>query len=123
MLGCFYFPILISEDKSSFQNISIQSDQVTIDEEFRKLAFKNNIKIMIDDYTIKGTNAILSHKDEKLEIFGEPATIQSKEINGEAEAFVIHPNKSIDLIGNAKLLNQGNSISSNLITYQISQNE
>ena len=123
MLGCFYFPILISEEKSSFQNISIQSDQVTIDEEFRKLAFKNNIKIMIDDYTIKGTNAILSHKDKKLEIFGEPATIQSKEINGEAEAFVIYPNKSIDLIGNARLLNQGNSISSNLITYQISQNE
>ena len=78
---------------------------------------------MIDDYTIKGTNAILSHKDEKLEIFGEPATIQSKETNGEAEAFVIYPNKSIDLIGNARLLNQGNSISSNLITYQISQNE
>ena len=59
----------------------------------------------------------------KLEIFGKPATIQSNAIDGEAEIFVIYPNKSIDLIGNAKLLNQGNSITSNLITYQISSNE
>jgi lipopolysaccharide transport protein LptA len=123
IFGCLYLPILISGESASFQNISIQSDQVTIDEETGQLAFKNNIRIKIDGYIIKGSDALLSHKDKKLEIYGKPATIKSNTIDGEAEVFVIYPNKSMNLIGNAKLLNKGNSITSNLIAYQISPNE
>ena len=121
--GCFYLPILISEETSGFQNISIRSDQVTINQETKQLTFKKNIRIKIDNYTIRGSDALLSHNEEKLEIFGKPATIKSNTIDGEAEVFVIYPNKSMNLIGNAKLLNQGNSIMSNLITYQISPSE
>ena len=44
-------------------------------------------------------------------------------MDGEAEVLVIYPNKSIDLIGNAKLKKNGNLITSNLITYQINSNE
>ena len=123
LLGFFYLPISSSEEQSIFQNISIQSDQVTIDQYTKQLVFKDNIRIKIDNYIIKGSGALLSHKEEKLEIFGKPATIKSNAIDGEAEIFVIYPNKSMNLIGNAKLLNQGNSIVSNLITYQISPNE
>ena len=123
MLGFFYLPISASEEQSIFQNISIQSDQVTIDQYTKQLVFKDNIRIKIDNYIIKGSGALLSHKEEKLEIFGKPATIKSNAIDGEAEIFVIFPNKSMNLIGKAKLLNQGNSITSNLIKYQISQNE
>ena len=107
----------------SFQNISIQSDQVTIDKNTKQLVFKNNVEIKINDYVIQGSNALLSSKDEKLEIYGNPASIQSEEIDGEAEVFEIYPNKSMNLIGNAKLLNKGNSITSNFITYQIIANE
>ena len=123
MLGFLHLHASASEERSNFKNISIQSDQVTIDQETRQLVFKNNIRIIIDDYVIKGSNALLISKDEKLEIFGEPATIKSNKIDGEADVFVIYPNKSIDFMGNAKLLNQGNSISSNLIAYQISPND
>ena len=123
IFGCLYLPILISEDSASFQNISIQSDQVKINEESRQLSFKNDIRIKIDGYIIKGSDALLSHSDKKLEIYGNPATIKSNTIDGEAEAFVIYPNKSMNLIGNAKLVNNGNAITSNLITYQISENE
>ena len=123
VFGCLYLPIAISEENLTFQNISIQSDQVTIDEETRQLAFKNNIKIKIDNYIIKGSNALLNYKDKKLEIYGNPASIKSETIDGEAEVFVIYPNKSMNLIGNAKLLDQGNSITSDLITYQITSNE
>ena len=123
LLGFFYLPISASEEQSIFQNISIQSDQVTIDQYTKQLVFKDNIRIKIDNYIIKGSGALLSHKEEKLEIFGKPATIKSNAIDGEAEIFVIFPNKSMNLIGKAKLLNQGNSITSNLIKYQISQNE
>jgi lipopolysaccharide transport protein LptA len=123
IFGFLYFPILISEEITSFQNISIKSDQVIINEETNQLTFKNNIRIKIDGYIIKGSDALLSQKDEKLEIYGKPATIKSNAIDGEAELFVIFPNKSMNLIGNAKLFSNGNSITSNLITYQINQNE
>ena len=121
--GFLYLPFVIPAENVSFQNISIQSDQVTIDKNTKQLVFKNNVEIKINDYVIKGSNALLSSKDEKLEIYGNPASIQSEEIDGEAEVFEIYPNKSMNLIGNAKLLNKGNSITSNFITYQIIANE
>ena len=121
--GFLYLPFVIPAENVSFQNISIQSDQVTIDKNTEQLVFKNNVEIKIDGYVIKGSNAHLSSKDEKLEIYGNPASIQSEEIDGEAEVFEIYPNKSMNLIGNAKLLNKGNSITSNFITYQIIANE
>jgi lipopolysaccharide export system protein LptA len=105
ILGFVYLPVVISEESTIFQNISIQSDQVTIDQDTRQLTFKNNLRIKIDSHIIKGSDARLSHKDEK------------------SEKFVIYPNKSMSLLGNAKLINQGNSITSNLITYQITSNE
>jgi len=123
VFGFLYLPFVVSEENSSFQNISIQSDQVTINRKTEELVFKNNVEIKIDGYVIKGSNAMLSSKDEKLEIYGNPASIQSEEMDGEAETFVIYPNKSMNLIGNARLLNKGNSITSNFITYQIIANE
>jgi lipopolysaccharide transport protein LptA len=123
VFGVLYLPFVVSEENSSFQNISIQSDQVTIDRKTEQLVFKNNVEIKIDGYVIKGSNAMLSSKDEKLEIYGNPASIQSEEMDGEAETFEIYPNKSMNLIGNARLLNKGNSITSNFITYQIIANE
>jgi lipopolysaccharide transport protein LptA len=121
--GFLYLPFVIPAENVSFQNISIQSDQVTIDKKTKQLVFKNNVEIKINGYVIKGSNALFSSKDEKLEIYGNPASIQSEEIDGEAEVFEIYPNKSMNLIGNAKLLNKGNSITSNFITYQIIANE
>ena len=121
--GYLFSTILIAEEELNFQNISIQSDKVTIDKKDRLLAFKDNIEIKIENYIIVGSDALLSQRDEKLEIFGNPTTIKSMNINGEAEVLVIYPNKSIDLIGNAKLRKNGNLITSDLITYQINSNE
>jgi lipopolysaccharide transport protein LptA len=123
IVGYLYLPSAASEDYSTLQNISIQANQVTIDEKTRKLTFQENITIEINSYIIKGSIAMLSHQDEKLEIYGEPATIQSDAIDGKAEKFVIYPNESMHLIGNAKLLNEGNAITSNFIAYKISANE
>ena len=87
VFGFLYLPFVVSEENSSFQSISIQSDQVTIDRKTEQLVFKNNVEIKIDGYLIKGSNAMLSNKDEKLEIYGNPASIQSEEIDGQAETF------------------------------------
>jgi len=115
--------MIIAEDGVNFQNISIQSDEVIINEIDRLLTFKDNIRIKIENYIIEGSNALLRQKDEKLEIYGNPTSMQSNEVNGEAEVLVIYPNKSIDLIGSAKLKKNGNLITSNLISYQINSNE
>ena len=120
--GCLCSTAIIS-DEINFQNISIQSDEVTINEKDRRLAFKKNIKIKIENFIIEGSDALLSQEDKKLEVFGNPTSIQSIEMDGEADILVIHPNKSIDLIGNAKLKKNGDLITSNLITYQINSNE
>jgi len=123
LFGCLYFPIALADENFNFKNISIESDQVTIDEANKQLAFKKNIKIKIDNYLIRGSEALLSHENEKLQIYGNPATISSSAIDGQAEVFEIFPNKSMNLIGNARLSSKGNIITSNLITYQISSNE
>ena len=123
LFGFVCSTIVIAEKSINFQNISIQSDEVVINEKDRLLAFKNNIKIKIENYIIEGSNALLSQENEKLEIFGNPTSISSSDMNGEAEVLVLYPNKSIDLIGNAILKKNGNLISSDLITYQINSNE
>mgnify|MGYP001301930031 FL=1 len=120
---CLCSTIMNAEEDFNFQNISIQSDEVTINDKDRLLVFKNNIKIKIENYIIEGASALLSQENERLEIFGNPTSINSIDMDGEADILVIYPNKSIDLIGNAKLKNNGNLITSDLISYQINSNE
>ena len=121
--GYLFAPTIISDEILDFQNISIQSDKVTISENDRFLTFKDNIKIKIESYVIEGSNALLSQVDEKIEVYGNPTSIKSANVNGEAKILVIYPNKSIDLIGDAKLKKNGNLVTSDLIKYNINSNE
>ena len=117
---CFLFlPTLVSKDSPSFKNISILADQVTFNEEANEIIFIDSINIRIDGMDIKGESALMSLDDEKIEISGAPVSIKSSSIDGKADLLIIYPNQSIDMIGNATLLNDGNLISSNLIKYQI----
>ena len=117
---CFLFlPVLVSKDSANFKNISILADQVTLKEEASEIIFINSINIVIDGMDIKGESALMSLDDEKIEISGTPVSIKSSSIDGKADLLIIYPNQSIDMIGNATLLNDGNLISSNLIKYQI----
>lgn len=109
--------------KINFKNIAIQADKVTINEAINQLSFEDNIEIKFDRYVISGNAALLSYQDEKLEITGMPASISSNMVNGTANLFIIHPNQSMEMIGNAKLNNKGNKVTSNLITYQIGTEE
>ena len=117
---CFLFlPDLVSKDNSNFKNISILADQVTLIEEANEIIFIKGINIKIDGMNIKGESALMSLDDEKIEISGAPVSIKSSSLDGKADSLIIYPNQSIDMIGNATLLNDGNLISSNLIKYQI----
>ena len=117
---CFLFlPDLVSKDSSNFKNISILADQVTLIEEANEIIFIKSINIKIDGMDIKGESALMSLDDEKIEISGAPVSIKSSSLDGKADLLIIYPNQSIDMIGNATLLDDGNLISSNLIKYQI----
>ena len=117
---CFLFlPVLVSKDSSNFKNIAILADQVTLIEEANEIIFIKSINIKIDGMDIKGESALMSLDDEKIEISGTPVSIKSLSLDGKADLLIIYPNQSIDMIGNATLLNDGNLISSNLIKYQI----
>ena len=121
---CFLFlPVLVSKDSSNFKNISILADKVTLIEEANEIIFIKSINIKIDGIDIKGESALMSLDDEKIEISGAPVSIKSSSIDGKADLLIIYPNQSIDMIGNATLLNDGNLISSNLIKYQIATDE
>ena len=117
---CFLFlPVLFSKDSSNFKNISILADQVNLIEKANEIIFIKSINIKIDGMDIKGESALMSLDDEKIEISGAPVSIKSSSLDGKADLLIIYPNQSIDMIGNATLLNDGNLISSNLIKYQI----
>ena len=118
-----FLPVLVSKDSENFKNISILADQVTLKEEASEIIFINSINIRIDGMDIKGESALMSLNNEKIEIYGAPVSIKSSSIDGKADSLIIYPSKSIDMIGNATLLNDGNLISSNLIKYQIASDE
>ena len=119
-----YNPFLLSEGKNNLRDISINSNTVTLNERNNSILFEGSIEITFGSFRIFGNNALLSYENETLTLTGDPASITSelKEINGEAKKFIIHPNQSLEMIGNATLNNNNQSISSQLITYQIDQN-
>ena len=119
-----YNPFLLSEGKNNLRDISINSNTVTLNERNNSILFEGSIEITFGNFRIFGNNALLSYENETLTLTGDPASITSelKEINGEAKKFIIHPNQSLEMIGNATLNNNNQSISSQLITYQIDQN-
>ena len=119
-----YNPLLLSEGRNNLRDISINSNTVTLNERNNNILFEGSIEINFGSFRIFGNNALLSYENETLTLNGDPASITSelKKINGEAKKFIIHPNQSLEMIGNATLNNKSQSISAELITYQIDQN-
>ena len=77
--------------------------------------------ISFGSFNIFGDTALLSYKNEKLIVDGSPASINSKEnaISGAAKRFIIYPNLSLEMLGDANLVEHNNSIYAEQITYQI----
>ena len=109
--------------KINFKNIAIQADKVTFNEAMDELSFVDNIVIEFGKYVVRGDAALLSYQNKKLNITGMPASINSNMVNGTANLFIIRPNQSMEMIGNAQLNNKGNNVTSDLITYQIGTEE
>jgi len=109
----------------NYGDISIKAEHVTLNKFTNKLLLKTNIQIYFGDYILSGESAILSYDEKKLVIDGSPASILSKKynINGAANQLIIYPNLSMEMLGDARLLQKDQSIYAGQITYQISSNE
>ena len=112
---------LYSDEITNYSNIQIKADVVTFDEVANELLLKENLIISFGNFNIFGDTALLSYKNKKLIVDGSPALISSKEdkINGAAKRFIIYPNFSLEMLGDANLVEHNNSIYAEQITYQI----
>ena len=95
---------------------------MTLNKFTNNLLLKTNIQINFGDFILSGDSAILSYDEEKLVIDGSPASMLSKNqgITGAANQFIIYPNLSMEMLGDAQLLQNDQSIYAEQITYQIS---
>ena len=127
MFSCFLISLSAIESISAkeipnYGDISIKAEHVTLNKFTNKLLLKTNIQINFGDFILSGDSAILSYDEEKLVIYGFPASILSKKnnINGAADQFIIYPNLSMEMLGDARLMQKDQSIYAEQITYQIS---
>tara|TARA_B100000767_G_scaffold151315_1_gene142463 strand:+ start:52 stop:462 length:411 start_codon:yes stop_codon:yes gene_type:complete len=130
----FFFSLLIglvsiekvsAQEITNYQDISIKADHVTLNKFTNQLLLRTDLQISFGNYTFNGDSAILSYDEDKLVINGFPASILSNKdnINGTAKQFIIYPNLSMEMLGDAKLLQNNQSIYADQITYQISSND
>ena len=111
-----------AEEIPNYGGISIKAEYVTLNKFTNKLLLKTNIQINFGDFILSGDSAILSYDEEKLVIDGSPASILSNKnnINGAANQFIIYPNLSMEMLGDARLQQKDQSIYAEQIRYQIS---
>jgi len=127
MFSCFLISLsaitsISAKEISNYGDLSINAEHVTLNKFTNKLLLKRNIQINFGDFILSGDSAILSYDEEKLVIYGFPASILSKKnnINGVADQFIIYPNLSMEMLGDARLVQKDQSIYAEQITYQIS---
>jgi len=127
MFSCFLISLsaitsISAKEISNYGDLSINAEHVTLNKFTNKLLLKTNIQINFGDFILSGDSAILSYDEEKLVIYGFPASILSKKnnINGVADQFIIYPNLSMEMLGDARLVQKDQSIYAEQITYQIS---
>ena len=125
ILLIFYTSDSYSGEMAKYGDIRIQADVATLDKLENELLLEKNVTIRFGIFTIIGNKALLSYGNNKLMIHGSPASITSKDgnINGAAEHFIIYPNLSLEMLGDAKLFENDNSIYAEKITYQINSND
>ena len=124
-IGLITIEKVSAQEISNYQDISIKADHVTLNKFTNQLLLKTDLQISFGDYTLYGDSAILSYDEDKLVIDGFPASILSNKdnINGTAKQFIIYPNLSMEMLGDANLLQNNQSIYADQITYQISSND
>ena len=116
---------VFSKEFNNYGDIKIEAEIVAFNKIENQLLLEKNVSVGFGNFIIKGDLAFMSYEEEKLTIEGSPASINSEkdDVNGSAQRFIIYPNLSIKMYGDAKIFEGKKSIYSEQITYQIKLND
>ena len=124
-MGLFVIENISAQEISNYGDITIKAKHVTLNKFTNQLLLKKDLQISFGNFSLYGNSAILSYDEERLVIDGSPASMLSEkdEIKGTAKQFIIYPNLSMEMLGDAQLVQDDQSIYAEKIIYQISSND
>ena len=102
-------------------DIKIKSDKVEFKIDINKINFLDNVSINSKYISISANTAVYDDKNKVINLSGAPSKIESSKENnvfyGLADKILFFNNERVHLIGNATMLYDGISITSNLIIF------
>ncbi len=107
--------------KEVINNINIKSDSIEFFKELNKINFNNNVEIKSEYINIEALSAVYDEKNSIISLIGMPTTISSikrdNTFKGAADKIIFHTNEEVHLIGNARMIYENLSISSEFIIF------
>jgi len=115
----FFSFSIISKDLN--EHVKIKSDSIEFYKEYNQINFKHNVEIKSDFISIEASSAIYDNSENSISLTGMPTTITSTKDNndfsGTANKIILYTNEKVHLIGNAKMIYENLTISSDLIIF------
>ena len=115
----FFSFSIISKDLN--EHVKIKSDSIEFYKEYNQINFKHNVEIKSDFISIEASSAIYDNSENSISLTGTPTTITSNKDNndfsGTANKIIFYTNEKVHLIGNAKMIYENLTISSELIIF------
>ena len=115
----FFSFSIISKDLN--EHVKIKSDSIEFYKESNQINFKHNVEIKSDFISIEASSAIYDNSENSISLTGMPTTITSNKDNndfsGTANKIIFYTNENVHLIGNAKMIYENLTISSELIIF------
>ena len=103
------------------EHVKIKSDSIEFYKESNQINFKHNVEIKSDFISIEASSAIYDNIENSISLTGMPTTIISNKDNndfsGRANKIIFYTNEKVHLIGNAKMIYENLTISSELIIF------
>ncbi len=103
------------------EHVKIKSDSIEFYKESNQINFKHNVEIKSDFISIEASSAIYDNSENSISLTGTPTTITSNKDNndfsGTANKIIFYTNEKVHLIGNAKMIYENLTISSDLIIF------
>ena len=103
------------------EHVKIKSDSIEFNKESNQINFNHNVEIKSDYINIEASSAIYDDIENSISLTGEPTTIKSNKVNndfsGTANNIIFYTNEKVHLIGNAKMIYENLTISSELIIF------
>ena len=116
----FFFSFSIFS-KDLNEHVKIKSDSIEFYKESNQINFKHNVEIKSEFISIEASSAIYDNSENSISLTGMPTTITSNKDNndfsGTANKIIFYTNEKVHLIGNAKMIYENLTISSELIIF------